>query len=122
VANLTVVRRNNVVTLFQQFAEEQMRIGVAPKGLEQTFAQKLQVSPSMWSQIKSSRPIGDKLARQIEVACGRDGGWLDVERASAGLSAGEQQFLALALKVWRGANAETRKKLKEQMRELARDP
>ncbi len=117
-ANITVVRRNNAVTLFQQFAEQQMRIGVAPKGLEQAFARQLQVSPSMWSQIKSSRPIGDKLARQIEAACGRDGGWLDVERASQGLSAGEQQFLALALKVWRGVDAETRKKLRQQLKEL----
>ncbi len=98
-----------------------MRSGVAPKGLEQTFARLLQVSPSMWSQIKSSRPIGDKLARQIEVACGRDGGWLDIERASQGLSAGEQQFLALALKVWRGGDALTRKKLKQQLKDLLQD-
>jgi hypothetical protein len=120
VANLTVVRRNNVVTLFQQFAEEQMRLGVAPKGLEQAFARQLQVSPSMWSQIKSSRPIGDKLARQIEAACGREGGWLDVERASQGLAAGEQQFLALALEAWRRVDAETRKRLKQQLKELLR--
>jgi hypothetical protein len=119
--NLTVVRRNNVVTLFQQFAEEQMRAGVAPKGLEQTFARQLQVSPSMWSQIKSSRPIGDKLARQIEVACRQDSGWLDVERASQGLTAGEQQFLALALRAWRGINADNRKRLKQQMKDLAQD-
>ena len=121
VPNITVVRRNNVVTLFQQFAEEQMRFGVAPKGLEQAFAQKLQVSPSMWSQIKSSRPIGDKLARQVEAACERDVGWLDVERAGQGLTAGEQQFLGLALKAWRGVNAETRKKLKEQLKEMIRE-
>ena len=31
----------------------------------------------MWSQIKSARPIGDKLARQLESACGRPAGWLD---------------------------------------------
>src|SRR4051794_13964542 len=35
VSQLAVVRRNNAVTLFQQFAEAQMRAGVAPKGLEQ---------------------------------------------------------------------------------------
>jgi hypothetical protein len=116
VSNSTVVRRNNVVTLFQQFAEEQMRIGIAPKGLEQAFAQRLQISPSMWSQIKSSRPIGDKLARQIEAACGRDPGWLDVERPSQGLTAGEQQFLGLALKAWRGTNADGRKRLKLLLR------
>ena len=110
--NATVIRRNNALSLFQTFAEEQMRAGVSPKGLEQTFAQKLQVSPSMWSQIKSSRPIGDKLARQIEACCRQEGGWLDVERASSGLTAGEQQFLALALKAWRGTNAEGRRRLK----------
>ena len=119
--NLTVTRRLNVLTLFQAFAEEQMRAGIAPKGLEQTFAQKLQISPSMWSQIKSSRPIGDKLARQIEAACRQDGGWLDEERASQGLTAGEQQFLSLALKAWRATNADGRKRLKQQMREMA-DP
>jgi len=121
VPNLTVVRRLNVLTLFQQFAEEQMRAGIAPKGLEQTFAQKLQISPSMWSQIKSSRPIGDKLARQIEAACRQDGGWLDEERASQGLTAGEQQFLSLALKAWRTTNADGRKRLKQSVREMA-DP
>ena len=66
----------------------------------------------MWRQIKSSRPLGDKLARQIEVACGQQAGWLDEERASQGLTAGEQQFLALALKAWRGTNADGRKRLK----------
>ena len=111
-SNITVNRRQNVLNLFQQFAEEQMRAGVAPKGLEQTFAQRRQVSPSMWSQIKSSRPIGDKLARQIEVACRQEAGWLDGERASQGLTPGEQQFLALALKAWRGTNADGRRQLK----------
>lgn len=120
VSNITLNRRQNVVTLFQQFAEEQMRAGIAPKGLEQTFAQRLQISPSMWSQIKSSRPIGDKLARQIEAAYRQDAGWLDEERASQGLTAAEQQFLTLALKAWRGASAEGRKRLKAALN-LARN-
>ncbi len=119
VPNITVNRRNNVLNLFQQFAEEQMRVGTAPKGLEQTFAQQLQISPSMWSQIKSSRPIGDKLARQIESACRQPVGWLDEERASLGLTAGEQQFLALALSIWRGTNAEGRKQLKALLKRNA---
>lgn len=120
VPNITIQRRQNVLTLFQQFAEEQMRTGVAPKGLEQTFARHLQISPSMWSQIKSSRPIGDKLARQIEAACGREGGWLDAVRASEGLTASEQQFLATALKTWRTTNADGRKRLRAVLRKLDR--
>ena len=116
--NLTVIRRQNVLTLFQQFAEAQMRAGVAPKGLEQTFAQHLQISPSMWSQIKSSRPIGDKLARQIEAACKQAVGWLDEERASQGLNPSEQQFVAMALQAYRATNAEGRKKLKLLLRTM----
>jgi hypothetical protein len=117
--NITVNRRQNVLSLFQQFAEEQMRAGVPPKGMEQAFAQKLQISPSMWSQIKSSRPIGDKLARQVEVACGQSAGWLDEEHQPQGLSASEQQFLALALKAWRSTNSEGRKRLKIALKEAA---
>jgi hypothetical protein len=117
--NLTVNRRCNALSLFQRFAETQMRAGVPPKGLEQAFAQQLQISPSMWSQIKSSRPIGDKLARQIEVACATPAGWLDEDHPPQGLSPVEQQFLALALKAWRATNAEGRKRLKLSLREAA---
>jgi len=115
----TVFRRRNVLALFQSFAETAVSGGAAPKGLEQAFAAKLQISPSMWSQIKSSRPIGDKLARQIEDHCGKPAGWLDAEREAAGLSSGEQQFLALALKAFRAVNAEGRKALRQQMKALA---
>ena len=117
--NITVNRRGNAVSLFQRFAEAQMRAGVPPKGLEQAFAQQLQISPSMWSQIKSSRPIGDKLARQIEVACAAPSGWLDEAHAEQGPSPAEQQFLALALKAWRATNADGRKRLRQLVRDTA---
>ena len=122
VSHLTLIRRQNVLTLFQTYAEAQMRVGIAPKGLEQAFARSLQISPSMWSQIKSSRPIGDKLARQIEAACRQPVGWLDEERASQGLTAGEQQFLSLALKAWRGTHADGRKRLKAFVSEMVKSP
>ena len=118
-SDTTVIRRHNVLTLFQRFAEAQMRAGVAPKGLEQSFAQHLQVSPSMWCQIKSSRPIGDKLARQIESSCRQPIGWLDEERAEDGLTASEQRFLSAALQAWRTTDAEGRRRLKAAMRETS---
>jgi len=119
VVNITVTRRQNTLALFQAYAENALASGASPKGLEQAFAATLQVSPSMWSQIKSSRPIGDKLARQIEQHCGKPAGWLDEERVAAGISQGEQQFLALALKAWRATNSEGRKALRARLRELA---
>lgn len=119
VSDITVIRRANVLALFQRFAEAQMRTGIAPKGLEQSFAQHLQVSPSMWCQIKSSRPIGDKLARQIESSCRQPAGWLDEERAEDGLTASEQRFLSTALQTWRTTDAEGRRRLKTLMRTFA---
>ena len=114
-----IFRRRNALALFQAYAEGAVATGIPPKGLEQAFAAHVEISPSMWSQIKSSRPIGDKLARQIEQHCGKPAGWLDEEREAAGLTPGEQQFLALALQAWRATNANGRKALKAQMRQAA---
>jgi hypothetical protein len=116
----TVSRRRNVLWLFQSYAENAVATGAAPKGLEQAFAAHVEISPSMWSQIKSARPIGDKLARQIERHCDKPAGWLDEEREAVGLSPGEQQFLALALQAWRATSSDGRKALRAQMKQIAK--
>ena len=118
-SDTTLTRRQNALALFQAYAEKALASGTPPKGMEQSFAASLEVSPSMWSQIKSARPIGDKLARQIEQHCGQPAGWLDEERASATPSPAEQQFLALALLAWRATNGAGRKALRAQMKQLA---
>ena len=120
-SNITINRRRNALALFQAHAESAVANGTAPKGLEQAFAARIEISPSMWSQIKSSRPIGDRLARQIEQHCGKPSGWLDEEREAEGLTQAEQQFLALALKVWRATNSEGRKRLRATLREFGGD-
>jgi len=119
VVNITVTRRQNALALFQAYAEKALASGASPKGLEQAFAATLQISPSMWSQIKASRPIGDKLARQIEQHCGKPVDWLDEERVATGILQGEQQFLALALKAWRATNSDGRRALRAHLREIA---
>ncbi len=121
-SNITMTRRQNALILFQEFAERAMATGAAPKGLEQAFAAALEISPSMWSQIKSARPIGDKLARQMEQHCGRPAGWLDEARKSGTLTPTEQKFLDLALRAWRGTNSEGRRTLRQQMEKLAGSP
>ncbi len=118
VSNITVIRRRNAVALFQAYAEKALTSGASPKGLEQAFAASLEISPSMWSQIKSARPIGDKLARQIEQHCGKAAGWLDEEREAQGLTQGEQQLLAMALKAWRATNSDGRKEIKNYLKQV----
>ncbi len=118
VSNITLTRRQNALALFQGYAEKALASGTPPKGLEQSFAITLQISPSMWSQIKSSRPIGDKLARQIESACGKPKGWLDVLRQDAAPSAAEVAFLELALAAWRATNRAGRQTMREQLKRI----
>ena len=118
--NTTVIRRQNALALFQEYAEKALAAGTSPKGLEQSFAAMLQISPSMWSQIKSSRPIGDKLARQIETLREKPAGWLDTEQVTAGPSAAEAAFLELALAAHRATNASGRRAMREQLLALVR--
>jgi len=122
VANTTITRRQNALTLFQAYAEKALGAGAAPKGLEQAFAATLQISPSMWSQIKSSRPIGDKLARQIEQHHGKPTGWLDHARENDSVTPAERVFLELALKAWRATNSAGRKALRAHLKGLAAPP
>ncbi len=112
VSNITVARRQNALALFQGYAEKALAKGASPKGLEQAFAATLQISPSMWSQIKSSRPIGDKLARQIDAMTGRPAGWLDAKRQDSSPTPAETAFLELALAAYRATNAQGRRALR----------
>ena len=118
--SIATLRRVNATALFQRFVAQRIAAGDPPKGLEAAFAATLEMSPSTWNMAKTgARPIGDRLARQIEGHCGVPAGWLDEAREPDGPSAGEQQFLSLALKAYRATNAEGRRQLRRQMRELA---
>ena len=116
--NITLTRRKNALTLFQAYAEKAMAGGMPPKGLEQSFASEVQISPSMWSQIKSSRPIGDKLARQLEALCGKSADWLDQVRDDASTTPAEVAFQELALAAWRASNAVGRRALRQQLEKV----
>jgi hypothetical protein len=113
---ITVIRRHNVLALFQEYAAAKIAAGEPAKGMEQAFAAELEISPSMWSQIKSSRPISDKLARQIESHT-KPTGWLDAQHGAEQPDPAEERFLELARSAWRSSNAESRR----QMMKLIRD-
>lgn len=113
----TTQRRRNVLALFQSYAEAALARGEAPKGLDQRYAAALQISPSMWSQIKSARPIGDKLARQIEHLAGRPEGWLDEGHGHDVPTAAERAFLELALALYRASGAQGRRELRRELQQ-----
>ncbi|MDM4767956.1 hypothetical protein [Pelomonas sp. SE-A7] len=86
------VRLDNALLLFEEFVSATVKHpdAAALRGLERRFAERLQIQPSYWSQIKSrSRQIGERLARQFEQLCHKPQGWMDQEHkalASPGLA------------------------------------
>lgn len=113
----TVIRRQNVLALFQDYAAARIAAGEPAKGMEQAFAAQLEISPSMWSQVKAGRPISDKLARQVESHTGKPSGWLDEQHGTAQPDPAEDRFLALARQAWRSSNARGKRELAHWLRE-----
>ena len=78
--DLAQVRLNNALLLFEEFVRATARHADAAtlRGLERRFAERVQIQPSYWSQIKSrSRQIGERLARQFEHLMHKPRGWMD---------------------------------------------
>lgn len=108
----TSIRRRNAVGLYQQFAQERLAAGHNAKGLEQEFAAAVEISPSMWSQIKKSRPISDKLARQIEHHMKKRDHWMDEPHPELNVpDESEEHFLGVARSLWRSSNAKQKREL-----------
>ncbi len=79
--DLAQVRLDNALALFEEFVRMTARHADAAtlRGLERRFAERIQIQPSYWSQIKGrSRQIGERLARQFEHLCHKPRGWMDV--------------------------------------------
>lgn len=80
------VRLDNALALFDEFVRQTVKAPDAAtlRGLERRFAERLQIQPSYWSQIKSrSRQIGERLARQFEQLCHKPPGWMDIPHPAA---------------------------------------
>ncbi len=86
---LAQTRLDNALALFEEFVRATARHADAAtlRGLERRFAERVQIQPSYWSQIKSrSRQIGERLARQFEHLCQKPNGWMDVPHGTAAAS------------------------------------
>jgi hypothetical protein len=89
VPDLAQIRLDNALALFDEFVQQAARNPDAAtlRGLEGRFAERLQIQPSYWSQIKSrSRQIGERLARQFERCMHKPFGWMDVRHPAAARS------------------------------------
>jgi hypothetical protein len=83
---LAQTRLDNALALFEEFVRATARHADAAtlRGLERRFAERVQIQPSYWSQIKGrSRQIGERLARQFEHLCHKPRGWMDVAHGAS---------------------------------------
>ncbi|RZJ07629.1 MAG: hypothetical protein EOP39_15875 [Rubrivivax sp.] len=79
------IRLDNALRLFEEFVSATIKHPDAAtlRGLEGRFAERLQIQPSYWSQIKGrSRQIGERLARQFEQLCHKPPGWMDLDHGA----------------------------------------
>ncbi len=80
------IRLDNALRLFDEFVRATVKDPDAAtlRGLERRFAERLQIQPSYWSQIKSrARQIGERLARQFEQLTHKPNGWMDLAHDAA---------------------------------------
>jgi hypothetical protein len=78
--DLAQIRLANALILFDEFVHATVKHADAAtlRGLEGRFAERLQIQPSYWSQIKGrSRQVGERLARQFEEISKKPAGWMD---------------------------------------------
>ncbi len=97
---LAQVRLDNALALFEEFVRATARHADAAtlRGLERRFAERVQIQPSYWSQIKGrSRQIGERLARQFEHLCHKPPGWMDVAHGAGAPTAPATAFGASVL-------------------------
>jgi hypothetical protein len=88
--DLAQVRFDNALALFEEFVRATAKHADAAtlRGLERRFAERVQIQPSYWSQIKGrSRQIGERLARQFEQLFHKPAGWMDVPHNGPGAAA-----------------------------------
>jgi hypothetical protein len=91
VPDVARIRLDNAMLLFDEFVQATVSAPDAAtlRGLERRFAERLQIQPSYWSQIKGrSRQIGERLARQFEQLCRKPHGWMDVPHGAAASGSG----------------------------------
>ena len=105
--DLAQVRLDNALALFEEFVRATARHADAAtlRGLERRFAERVQIQPSYWSQIKGrSRQIGERLARQFEHLCHKPPGWMD---ALHGQASGSPAARSASAAVETGVNSES---------------
>jgi hypothetical protein len=112
--DMHAIRRENLHSLIREFAQARIAEGDSAIGIEREFAEKLQVSKSLLSHLKSARPISDAMAKQIEARFAKPTGWMSEAHVNivARPAPGEEAFIAAARAAYRAASKGERQRLR----------
>lgn len=117
-----IARRHNLLALFSHFVTDAQSVDPAASlvGLDKAFAARIQIANSSFSSYKSgSRPIGPRIARQIESLLQLDRDWMDLVHQEAEPDTDEvelNRFLKLATRSYRRATPVQRQMLTDMLR------
>ncbi len=119
--DMHTVRRENLLALIREFAQARIASGEQSNGTERAFAEHLQMSKSLLSHIKSTRPISDAIAQQIEAHCKKSSGWLSLVHTKTDVrpAPGEEVFVAQVRAVYRALDRDGRARLKREFQRIA---
>lgn len=116
------IRRNNLLALYAKFVVQSQADdpGASVHGLDGDFALRIGLSKSSLSSHKTgARPIGPKIARQIEAKMATPSGWMDIDHSKHQPSDDEVElarFLKLAARFYKRSSVELRNKMAELLR------
>jgi transcriptional regulator with XRE-family HTH domain len=96
-------RMNNFLQLFKEFRDANTHL--PNRGMLKLFAENVGLSPRFLSHVKCGRKqIGAAVARQIEKACNKPHGWLDMPHTDAQPNDADEQLLVeQLLAIYRGS-------------------
>ncbi len=111
------IRRGNLLRLYTQFVADAQQADPAASivGLDRAFARKLQIANTSFSSYKSgARPIGVRIARQVEAALTLEQGWMDSDHETQEMSQDQvalDRFVKLATRAFKRADSGERLRL-----------
>jgi hypothetical protein len=120
VPDLHTLRRENLHSLIREFVQVRIAAGEPANGAERAFADQVQMSKSLLSHLKSSRPISDANARQIEARCKKPDGWLSAVHTTlnARPAPGEESLISLVRERYRSLDRAQRGRLRTLITEF----
>lgn len=117
-----IVRRDNLLSLYAAHVAQAQASDPAASlsGLDKSFAQRIQIANSSFSSYKSgARPIGTRIARQVEALLDLERGWLDQPHDGTKIATEDKQlkaFLKLAERAYKRSTEVQRAMLTDMLK------